>query len=241
MKNYLSFGGGVNSVALYLYLADQGIDFEAVFVNHYTDWPETYDYVAGFQWWLKREGLRPITVLHPFVQGSYSLYDYCWKYEMVPSFMRRWCTLKFKIKPLMQYFKPPAYSMLGIDAGEAHRAKIVSEKGIENRYPLVEAGISRDGCKEIIRAHGLPVPQKSGCFICPYQRQGQWKRLRAKHPDLFCRAEQLEKRNMNYRISLGKTPLFLCMYPKAKLRDVVNEKQRTLWAQDEYQPCHCGL
>jgi hypothetical protein len=114
----------------------------------------------------------------------------CWYLKINPKY---WCTHKFKIKPLMQYFKPPAYSMLGIDAGEAHRAKIVSEKGIENRYPLVEAGISRDGCKEIIRAHGLPVPQKSGCFICPYQRQGQWKRLRAKHPDLFCRAEQLEK------------------------------------------------
>lgn len=34
MKNYLSFGGGVNSVALYLLMEDMGIEFEAVFVNH---------------------------------------------------------------------------------------------------------------------------------------------------------------------------------------------------------------
>jgi len=49
MKNYLSFGGGVNSVALYLYLLDQKVEFEAVFVDHGTDWPETYDYVEMFK------------------------------------------------------------------------------------------------------------------------------------------------------------------------------------------------
>ena len=44
-KNYLSFGGGVNSVALMLWLIDHGIEFEAVFSNHGGDYPETYDYL----------------------------------------------------------------------------------------------------------------------------------------------------------------------------------------------------
>jgi hypothetical protein len=44
MKNYLSFGGGVNSVAMYLHLMDEGWSFypgveskyscEAIFVDH---------------------------------------------------------------------------------------------------------------------------------------------------------------------------------------------------------------
>jgi tRNA U34 2-thiouridine synthase MnmA/TrmU len=33
MRNYLSFGGGVNSVAMMLLLLDEGIEFEAVYVN----------------------------------------------------------------------------------------------------------------------------------------------------------------------------------------------------------------
>ena len=48
MRNYLSFGGGVNSVALYLYLRDMGTEFEAVFVDHGGDYPGTYDYVKMF-------------------------------------------------------------------------------------------------------------------------------------------------------------------------------------------------
>jgi 3'-phosphoadenosine 5'-phosphosulfate sulfotransferase (PAPS reductase)/FAD synthetase len=58
--NYLSFGAGVNSTALMLYLLDRGVDFEAVFVNHGTDYPETYEYVQ----YLKDNGYR-ITVIKP--------------------------------------------------------------------------------------------------------------------------------------------------------------------------------
>lgn len=49
MKKYLSFGGGVNSVAMMLMLLDQKDDFEAIFVDHGTDWPETYEYFEMFQ------------------------------------------------------------------------------------------------------------------------------------------------------------------------------------------------
>ena len=42
MRSYLSYGGGVNSVALYIDLTLRGYDFEATFVDHGCDWPETY-------------------------------------------------------------------------------------------------------------------------------------------------------------------------------------------------------
>jgi 3'-phosphoadenosine 5'-phosphosulfate sulfotransferase (PAPS reductase)/FAD synthetase len=45
MMSYLSFGGGVNSTALLIYLKERGEDFETIFVNHGGDWPETYEYV----------------------------------------------------------------------------------------------------------------------------------------------------------------------------------------------------
>ena len=34
MRNYLSFGGGVNSTAMLLLLLDEGWEFEAVYVDH---------------------------------------------------------------------------------------------------------------------------------------------------------------------------------------------------------------
>jgi len=232
MKNYLSFGGGVNSVAMYLLLRDQDVEFEAVFVDHGTDWPETYEYVEMFK------EKYPLTVLKPDVQGSDNLYDHCWRYEMVPSFMNRWCTAKFKVRVMEKYYKTPCFVMIGFDYGEAHRARLGSTKGAENRFPLIEEEIDRQGCKDLIKSHGLPIPMKSGCYICPFQRVGQWKELRRKHPDLFCKAAQLEKRAIEYRISKGKKPLYLTKKP---LFEVVNERQSKLWQGDENPPCHCML
>jgi 3'-phosphoadenosine 5'-phosphosulfate sulfotransferase (PAPS reductase)/FAD synthetase len=58
MRRYLSFGGGVNSVALGLWLMDHGIEAERVYADHGADWPETREYVQH----LKERGL-PITIL----------------------------------------------------------------------------------------------------------------------------------------------------------------------------------
>ncbi len=79
-----------------------------------------------------------------------------------------------------------------IDAGEAQRVeRIVEPERVRNEYPLIERGIDRKGCERIIREHGLPVPMRSGCFICPFQRLSQWRHLRTVHPELYCKARQL--------------------------------------------------
>ena len=234
MKNYLSFGGGVNSVALYLHLLDNNVKFEAVFVDHGTDWPETYEYVEMFK------EKYPLTVLKPAIQGYDDLYNYCWHKEWVPSPLRRWCTDKFKMRAIHKYCQTPCWQMLGIDFGERKRAKMSSSKGFENRFPLIEAEIDREGCKDIIRSHNLPLPIKSGCFICPFQRVHQWKELRRNHPGLFCKAVELERRNMAYRKAQGKAPMFLSM-SKRSLQSIVDENQRQIFKQDEYPPCNCGL
>jgi hypothetical protein len=240
MKKYLSFGGGVNSVAMMLMLLDQGEDFEAIFVDHGTDWPETYEYFEMFQGWLKDNGHDLITVLKPTVTGYSNLYDYCHHYQITPTFMRRFCTAKFKIIPINKYVQKPCFMMIGIDADESKRAKISTDKGIEKRYPLIEYDINREGCRQIIRDRGLPVPMRSGCYICPFQRKGQWRELRMVHPELFCKAVQLEDRNMEYRRSRGKTARALSGSGK-RLSAIVDEDQLNLFEQDNYPPCQCGL
>ena len=245
MKVYLSHGLGVNSWALYLYLIEQGevpgVDFEAVAVNHHTDWPESYEYLEM----MLAKGY-PVTVIEPDVGGIKSLYEYCLKRSIIPARIRRWCTVKFKIGPLEKYQEKPCVVMLGIDAGESHRAKMHEQDGITYDYPLVEAGIDRQGCIEIIRRHGLPVPPKSGCFICPYQRRSQWIELRDKHPELFCKAKGLEELSAQKRIDNGKVPIYykdmpLEQYLGAKDRSgrLPVRGQESLW--DDDPPCRCGL
>ena len=130
--------------------------------------------------------------------------------------------------------------LLGIDYGEINRAKISARDGIENRYPLIEHEIDRDECKKIITDHGLLVPMKSGCYICPFQRIGQWVELRRKHPDLFCKAKKMEDANMEYRKSRGKKAGTLNRSGR-RLKAIVRADQLSLFEQDNYPPCECGL
>ena len=231
MKTYLSMGMGVNSVAMMLMLLDQGEGFEAIFVDHETDYPETYEYLDMFQGWLAEHGHSKITVLKPKEKDMSNLYDYFYSYSMVPSGFHRICTAKFKVKPIHEYIETPCFMLIGIDWGEAKRAKIATEKGVENRYPLIESEIDRQGCKDIIAAHNLPIPIKSGCFICPFQKRQQWIELRKNHPEL---------RNKEYRISKGKKPMTLSPTKKS-LSSIVDENQMNLFEEDDYPPCNCLL
>ena len=228
LKQYLSFGGGVNSVAMTLYCLDKGWNFENVFVDHGTDWPETYEYLETFQSWLFKNGHKPITVLRPRISGYQNLYDYCWHYKMVPSFMFRWCSDKFKVRSMLKYYKKPCISMIGFGINESKRAKPSDVKGVENKFPLIEAEMNREDCKKYIEKHGLPVPMKSGCFICPYQKVDGWVRLESKHPDLFQKAVQLEQRNMEYRKSIGKPILFLSQSKKIPLPVIIENERKQL-------------
>lgn len=242
MRKYLSFGGGVNSVAMMLMLLDQGEEFEAVFVNHGTDWPETYEYFDMFQAWLKDHNHKQITVLRPAVKtidGKIfdNLLEYYLYKHIFPFRQNRACTDRFKIVPLEKYQQAPCFVLLGIGSEESHRATIANKKGFEYRYPLIEEEIDREECKRIIRRKGLPVPPKSGCFICPFQGPAQYKKLRRSHPDLFCRAEKMEEQYIERRKSENKPPLYLLK--NRALKWIVEESQMQIFEEDEYPPCMC--
>jgi len=231
MKQYLSYGGGVNSTAMLVLLHDEGIHFESIYVDHGCDWPETREYIQMIT------EKYPITILKPNVEGYDNLYSYSDHYKMIPSRMKRWCTDKFKVRVINQYVETPCFSLIGFSTDEGHRAKPQYKDGIENRFPLIEREINRRQCKEIINEHNLPMPIKSGCWFCPFQRVGQWKKLRRQHPDLYCKAKHLEDQEIEARRKIGKGPLYL---EKKPLDKVVKESQNVLF-KDMKPPCYCEL
>jgi 3'-phosphoadenosine 5'-phosphosulfate sulfotransferase (PAPS reductase)/FAD synthetase len=226
-KRYLSFGGGVNSVALGLWLIDHGIEAEWVFANHHGDLPETYAYVEMLQ----SKGY-PITVL-----DTGDIYESYWRRRIIPMRPVRWCTADFKVLPLNKYFEPPCTVYIGIDAGEQQRVdKILAgcRDGEVKEFPLVDAGMDRAACVEYITAHGLPVPPKSGCYFCPHQRVGQIRQLRTQHKDLFDKALALEM-----RANVGKDkPYYLMDRP---LDVVAMDNQPDLFGERDMTPCLCQL
>lgn len=208
MIRSLSYGGGVNSTALALWLMDRGEDFLMVFADTGGEYPETLEYVDYFE---EATGHSIDVVRAEIVDGQDfsegGLYQYSLYRHMVPFRSFRWCTRIFKIEPIQAYHASNGIeeAYVGIDAGEAHRAKQHIGDVATKIFPLVENNIDRAGCTEIIRAHGLDLPRKSGCYICPYQRIKQWNYLFRTHPELWDKAVALEE---NAHSAAGKPITF---------------------------------
>jgi len=191
MKEPISFGGGVNSVAMTIMLVNKGWHGDIVFADTGAEWPETYCYMDYFEReWLQPRGLSITRLGAEYRKGKVprnvpGLIEYCEHYRLTPFAAFRWCTRIFKAEPC-KAFCGDVPMLIGIAADESRR-----QKGALR--PLVDAGITRQGCIEIIRAEGLDVPRKSGCYICPLQPDYQWYELWRKHPELIERAARLEE------------------------------------------------
>ena len=194
----LSFGGGVNSTAIIALalLGEIEMPDYIVFSDTGAEWPHTYQYLD----YLEREGIR-ITYLTGGDKGE-TLIEYCQRMSFLPSRLNRWCSDHWKITPVWRFCRAVSDDfkmIIGIDAGEAHRAEKKSKK--YKSFPLIEFGMNRNDCEKIILKAGLGIPRKSGCFICPNQSKGQWIELKKKHPELWNVALSLEQSS---RVKDGK-------------------------------------
>lgn len=190
----LSYGGGVDSTALAILLANEGRPPLAVFADTGGEWPETIAFVEVFRRWYEARGGELVTVKPPESLEAYSL-----RTGRMPMRRLRWCTDRFKIEPVRKHLdairQGEAVTLfVGIDADEAHRAQKSDRdpKWITKVFPLFERDLGRDDCIRIIERAGLQVPPKSGCFFCPYQRLDGWRMLYRNRPDLYARAEAIE-------------------------------------------------
>ncbi|BBD10112.1 hypothetical protein [Desulfovibrio ferrophilus] len=218
---FLSHGGGVDSTALYLLLMDNGLepmkDFWPIYVDTGGDLPESRAYVRQFA------RTYPLLIVTPNVEGYTNIFDYFWHKQIIPFFSGKSCNAKWKMAPLERMIRNIAadldpwgdkgfYQCLGYNADEGYRearsADRFQDQGVKSIYPLIEEGLGREACKQLIRDHGLTVPPKSACFFCGAQKAHEWKSLRRNHPELYESARLLEERSNNRRKCEGKAPAY---------------------------------
>lgn len=239
----LSFGGGVNSVALAIMAINDGWRGEIVFADTGCEWPETMCYIDYFEReWLSERGFGIARIRQSKYKNGLSLIEYCEHANMIPLCAVRWCTQEYKVNPLKIY-AGERQTMIGIAADEAHRQPNAIR-------PLVDTVITRQGCIKIIQAEGLDVPQKSGCYICPFQRNNQWRMLWERHPDLFERAARLEENARRHARQNGHRTINAVLDPSGKVtlrqRELSYKSQMMLPEIDmdellQYKPCLCTV
>lgn len=228
MVNVLSFGAGVNSTAILAMMKQGKVEIDtAVFADTGCEFPETYQYIENSIKPLCDElGVRFYTTCR---NPEKNLYQEYFENKIIPTRMYRHCTDKFKIQPLKKFIiqkfpSEPVNFVIGIDAGEAHRAKAFCSSG-NALFPLIEWGMNRRKCKQIIKQVGLPVPMKSGCTFCPFTKKRGWMYLYQYHLDKYNEAITLEQNCSRYpEITLSSKPL-IDMIPD--LQAMIKDKKAT--------------
>jgi len=185
-----SYGGGVQSVAIgvliqrgelpkpdFAVIADTGREVQSTWI--YLD-----SIMQGFLGTinLKIERVRA---------GDYATVDLYRNDDLlIPAFTRRnnrvgrlptYCSNEWKRRVIMRWARSQgiekADMWLGISRDEAERMKPSDVQWLTHVYPLIDFGLNRIQCRELILRAGLPMPNKSRCWMCPHQNKKEWQTL----------------------------------------------------------------
>jgi hypothetical protein len=153
--------------------------------------------------------------------------------EGVP--LSRGCTRDYKIRPIGKWLKShgaspetPAIVCIGISTDEIHRANRKRAEPYENPvFPLLDLGLNRADCVQLIESAGWPNPGKSSCYFCPFHRPQMWSEMRRDEPELFQSSVELERTMNDRRESYGAEPRYLTRFGKP-LDEAIPEAQEML-------------
>lgn len=207
MKHIISLGAGVQSSTMALMAAHGKITPMpdcAIFAD--TQWEPK----AVYKWldWLEKQLPFPVyrvtagSIRENLLKNSTGQQFAAVPWHMLmpdgsPAMGRRQCTKEYKIEPITRKIReliglskgqrgPRSVAVvqwIGISTDEIQRMKMSRHAYIENRWPLIDARMSRWDCLKWMERNGYPKPAKSSCIGCPYHSDEQWRELRDKTPD----------------------------------------------------------
>ena len=203
-----SFGGGTDSTAMLIGMWQRGEKVDLIlFADTGGEKPHTYEHIERFSKWLVKRGMPEIKIVR---YEKETLEENCLRVKSLPSiaYGHKKCSLKFKVQPQDKFVNNwlPAkdawargekvIKLIGYDASESRRAERpsseVNQRKYQFRYPLIEWGLDRKTCIEVIQSAGLPLPGKSACFFCPSSKAQEVKQLAKDYPHLAQRAIAME-------------------------------------------------
>ncbi|MEV4323113.1 phosphoadenosine phosphosulfate reductase [Microbispora rosea] len=231
----VSYGGGVQSTALLALAAQRQIIFPTFLfanVGDDSEHPATLAYVREVAMpYARQHGIEIHEIQRRRRDGSIeTLWERLHQARLrsipIPVRMangapgRRSCTSDFKIKVVARWLRErgataqhPAVLGIGISLDEIHRANKRRSGPYEQiEYPLLDLGLRRSDCVQIISAAGLPVPAKSACFFCPLKTVDAWREQRSYEPELFAKSVELEAVLNEKRAMLGRDAAYLTRY-----------------------------
>ncbi len=92
---------------------------------------------------------------------------------------------------------------LGISTDEAIRVRTSRDRWIRNRYPLIEARMSRQDCLEWWEGRYDRPLERSSCIGCPYQSRQRWAETKRQWPKPFAEVVDIDS-NLRGKLAFAK-------------------------------------
>jgi hypothetical protein len=196
----LSYGMGVDSTAILVMLHQYGIVPDSIIFaqvgNEKRETNAYFEYISG---WLRHVGFPDLTVVQYRMKKTAKYNPYitlagnCLANRTLPSlaFGLHGCSLKWKGERIddevkRQFGDCGVYRLIGYDASPTDVRRFwrtMNGSGSKARpndqffYPLIEAGLERQGCIDLIESAGLMAPPKSSCTFCPAMKPDEIREL----------------------------------------------------------------
>lgn len=183
MKTIVSYGGGTNSTAMLIHMANSGEKPDHIlFADTGGEKEGTYHYIKYFSAWLQGNGMPQIEIVKYKTKHGIelTLEQDILNNQVLPAIAYGWktCSQKFKILPQERFIKErypdeKIIHLIGYDISEQRRVKDNPLPNHINKYPLIELGWTRARCIKEIQSAKLCLPGKSSCFFCPNMTKGE--------------------------------------------------------------------
>jgi len=268
--NLISLGAGVQSSVMALMAAREEIKpmpDAAIFADTQAEPSKVYEYLN----WIKEELPFPVHIVShgdlKQIKIVTSKKGYKYVESMVPGYttddagkkgmVQRRCTKNYKIDPIARSIRNTydikyrrkeiqVTQWIGISLDEVQRMKDSNYNWMQNRWPLLEKGMTRSDCLSWIKKNNFKTPPKSACFFCPYMKDSQWIKLQKEDPESFENAIKFEKEYNEAQKEIGSDNN-IYLHPSRIPLDQVDFKgsknqQLEIW-QDFNNECEgmCGL
>ena len=203
MKKFISFSGGVESTTMCILY---GSDAKAIWADTGAEHKVMYDRMEYVE--------NSIKIIHPNfeiikVKGFAThkgekyegLEDLAIAYKFMPSGQARYCTKFFKSYPIDNFLmeKGECELMIGFNFDEQGRTgSLEAQPNIKYTYPLIEDGLTRDDCEEILNKHNLhpnfPVYMgRGGCRMCFFKSEKEYRGMFHLNIDEFNEVRKFEE------------------------------------------------
>jgi hypothetical protein len=211
-----SYGGGVQSIALAILIAEGRLPIpdRVVFADTMGEMTEVWDYMCNHvEPLLGKVGCKIEIASHGLAKVDFYRTSKAGKRKLlIPAYTRAgklpiYCSKEWKTLVVRRHIGgAKAYTngvimWLGMSVDEIHRLKPADAGWIEHHWPLCDMpkgaryGIrmNRVECRQLILDYGLPDPPRSACVWCPNLDIHQIRRMKEYSPQDFNRAIEVGK------------------------------------------------